>query len=256
MKRLYINTIIFTILAAGLFMACEKNDLRLTQFDLPGDKGFVKFAMFSPPVTGAITSVMIKVNDIKVNGATTPVHNGYFPAVGLADYAAVVPNGTFKLSLPNIGTGNDSVVLFTGPLSIDSGKFYTVVLADTGSRRTLFSVPDEPIATPDSGFANIRLVNASPNAGPLNFVFIDSVNPTTVRRDTIARNIDFKGNSPFIRVPFGTFRYRVITAGGAVFAANNSVNVANRRSATIFSTGFIGGTGNFIQALTAPVLNQ
>jgi hypothetical protein len=32
--------------------------------------------------------------------------------------------------------------------------------------------------------------------------------------------------------------------------------VANRRSATIFSTGFIGGTGNFVPALTAPVLNQ
>jgi hypothetical protein len=256
MKKLTLAPVILILLGSILFLACEKNDLRLTQFDLLTDQGFVKFAMFSPPVSGAITSVMIKVNDIKVNGATTPVHNGYFPSNNLADYAAIAPNGTFRLSLPNLGTGNDSIVLFTGPLTIETAKPYTVVLADTGVNRTLFSVSDDNIAIPDSGFASVRLVNASPNAGPLNFIRIDSTSPTVFTRDTIARNIAFKSGSTFIKIPFGTYRYRVTTAAGGVYAINNSVNIANRRSATLFSTGFVGGTANFIPALTAPLLNK
>jgi hypothetical protein len=256
MKKLPITSFLFAIIATILIMACEKNELRLTEFDLPGDKGFVKFAMFSPPSTGSVTSVMIKVDDVKINGATTPVYNGYFPSSALADYAAVAPNGMFKLSLPNLGTSNDSVVLFTGSLAIESTKFYTVVLADTGSNRALFSVSDENIATPDSGFASVRLVNSSPNAGPLNLIRIDSTGPTTVTRDTLARNIAYKSGSSFFRIPFGTYRYRVTTPAGAVFASNTSVNIANRRSATLFSTGFVSGTGNFIPALTPPLLNK
>jgi len=256
MKKLTIAPLFLALSGIMLFMACEKNDLRLTEFDLPGDKSFVKFAMFSPPVSGAITTVMIKVNDIKINGASTAVHNGYFPTFGFADYAAVTPGGTFKLSLPNTGTGNDSVVLFTGTLAIESTKSYTVVLADTGINRTLFSVSDENIAIPDSGFASVRLINSSPNAGLLNLIRIDSTSPTTVTRDTLVRNIAFKTGSAFVRIPFGSFRYRVITDAGVVFAINNSVNIANRRSATLFSTGFVTGLGNFIPALTPPLLNK
>ncbi len=151
------NLFLLSVVVLITLGSCDRNELRLTQYDLPGDKAYVRFAFLSPNTP----SVMIKVNNTKINGGTTPGYLGIFPAVFTApDYAAVEPNGTVQLSLANTGTANDSVVLFSGAFTADAKKFYSVTLADTGIDRTVFSVEDKLGALPDSGFFNIRLLNA------------------------------------------------------------------------------------------------
>ena len=63
MKKYLLN-----ILAAGVVLygmsACQKTELRATEYDLPTTQTFVRFVFVSP----GLPSVMIKVNDKKING--------------------------------------------------------------------------------------------------------------------------------------------------------------------------------------------
>lgn len=240
---------------------CDKNELRLTQYDLPSDKAYVRFALLSP----GTPAVMIKVNDVKINGATTSGSTGLFPSVvNTPDYAAITPNGVFKLSLPNLGTANDSVLLFNGALTVESGKFYSVALADTGVDRTVFANEDKLGAIPDSGFFNIRMVNATPKTASVSLIRIDSTSATAVIRDTIARNIPFKGATDYIRTsisPAPTYsflRFRTVTNTGVLLASSTppAPSGLSKRSITIYASGYAGGAGVFSPTLSNFIYNQ
>jgi hypothetical protein len=259
MKKLTYKFLVAAGLLAFTFVACKKNELRLTQYDLPGDKAYVRFALLSPGTPSSI----IRVNDQKINGANTSGALGFYPSiVNNADYTAVAPNGTVKLSLANSGTGNDSVVLFTGMLPLQSGKFYSVALADTGVDRTLIAIEDVMGPAPDSGFIMVRLFNAMAKTEPLTLIRIDSANATTVIRDTIARNIAYKTASEFIRIrPTGVNafqRLRLVTASGMPVGAQTppTGSQPNRRYMTIFAYGFGNGTGVFAPGISTFIYNQ
>lgn len=254
------------ILSVG-FLACDKNELRLTEYDLPKDKAYIRFALLSP----GTPSTMIKVNDVKINGATTSGSGGFFPSItNSPDYAAITPNGNFKLSLPNLGTGNDSVLLYTGTLAVEAQKFYSVCLADTGIDRTLFAVEDILGALPDSGFVNIRLINAMAKSGPLHLVRIDSTSSTVVTRDTIARNIAYKSATNFIKtsispLPLPTtgnysfLRFRLVIANSGLSVGSLSLPTSptpNQRSMTAYAFGFGNGTGTFVPGAVGFIYNQ
>jgi hypothetical protein len=240
--------IILILVIAVTFLqitSCEKVGLRLTEYSLPSDKAFVKIALFSPNTP----SVMIKANDAKLNGATTSGSGGFFPATStFPDFAAVAPGATIKLSLPNLGTQNDSVVLFTGQLGLNANKFYSVTLADTGINRTVFANEDEFIAAKDS-FLSVRLINATVGS-TLNFIRVDSASSTDVVRDTLARNIPYKGTSGFISVrtfttrPF--IRLRAVTSAGVPISGTvippQTLATGSRRSVTVYTIGFANGT--------------
>jgi hypothetical protein len=251
-----------TLLVAGAISGCEKNTLRLTEFDLPTDKAYARFAFFSPNSP----AVMIKINDIKINGSNTSGNGGAFPSViNVPDYAAVPPNGTMRLSLPNIGTNNDSVLIFSGNIGLEQTKFYSVTLADTGVDRTLFSVEDVLPPVQDSGFFTIRIVNAMPKSPAISLIRVDSASASVVTRDTIVRNLAYKGASNYVKVPISgvnaNVRFRIFNAGGLNLAqittptatGNQSVN---RRSVTIYASGFSGATGTLAPALSSAFYNK
>jgi hypothetical protein len=243
------------------FYACQKAGLRLTEYSLPTDKAFVRFVLLSPNTP----NVMIKSNDVKLNGASTAGNGGVFPATfTFPDYAAVDPGATIKLALPNLGTQNDSVVLFSNKLSLVASKFYSLTLSDTGTKRTAFSIEDQFIAQKDS-FLAVRLINAT--VGSIhNLIRIDSATATDVVRDTIAKNIAYKESSGFISVrtfttrPF--IRLRVVTNTGVVIGGQvtppQTLATGSRRSITLYTTGFSNGTAApFLPALiTNTVTNQ
>lgn len=252
---------VFIVLISCSFYGCEKNELRLTQYDLPTDKAYVRFVFLSP----GTPAVMIKINDTKINGSNTSGSNGAFPAVSnVPDYAAVPGSGTLRLSLPNIGTNNDSVIIFTGNLGINQSKFYSVTLADTGIDRTLFSIEDNLGPVQDSGFFNVRLINAMAKSPAISLVRVDSASASVVTRDTIIRNIAFKSASNFIRVPIlgvnSNVRFRMVNANGVnignvVTTPSASGNQSiNRRSATFYASGFAAGTGALAPVLSANVI--
>jgi hypothetical protein len=251
------------LIALGFLASCEKTDLRITEYDLPADKAYARFLLASP----GTPAVMIKVNDAKINGANTSGSLGVFPSnVSLsADYAAIPPNSTFRLSLPNIATANDSVLIFSGSLgNMSAGKYYTVMLADTGVDRTVFAIEDIAPPRPDSGFFNLRFINIMGKSQPLSLIRVDSASPTsTITRDTLFRNVAFKEATPFLKVPIAgsSVRYRtIVTATGqpvsTAVGPSTGVTTLNYRAATIYATGFVGGTTPFAPGLVGFHLNK
>lgn len=259
MKRITSYSFI-TIIAALFIAGCEKNELRLTVYDLPTDKAYARFYFLSP----GTPSVMIKVNDIKLNGSNTAGSGGLFPSiVNQPDYASVPPNSVMKLSLPNIGTLNDSVVIFTGNIGLAAGKFYAVTLADTGADRTLFANETILSPVPDSGFFYIRFINAMAKSPSLSLIRIDSASAAIVTRDTIVKNLDFKASSNFIKLPIsGTnanVRYRMASSTGVnvgTVQTPPATATLNQRSITYYATGFANGTGIYVPTLSAAIFNQ
>ncbi len=258
--RKYTSILTFA-LAFFLIVSCEKAGLSLTEYSLPTDKAFLRIALMSPNTP----NVMIKSNDVKINGAFTAGFAGVFPSIiNFPDFSAVDPGATIKLSLPNTGTQNDSVVLFTGKIGLEAGKFYSLTLADTGANRSAFSIEDKFIPQVDS-FTNVRLINGTVGA-TLNFIRVDSNSATDFVRDTIARNVAYKNTSGFIAVRTFTtrafIRLRVSTTTGValigVAVPPQTLATGSRRSITVYSTGFIDGlTGQLIpQLFITPVTNQ
>jgi len=266
MKKNKIILTIFVVMAIGFF-ACTKNELRMTEFYLPTDKAYTRFALLSPNTS----NVMIKINNVKINGAVTNGFLGFYPsAIGTPDYAAVEPGGAFKLSLPNVSTQNDSVVIFTGNLNLEANKFYSAVLSDTGVNRTLWAVSDDELqkaSLPDSGFYNLRLINAMVNTpSGLDLIRVDSLNATTVIRDTLARNVAYKSGSALIKTPISnlpsyTFlRYRLVNSAtkqpiGGVLTPPQGATV-NYRTITMYATGFANGTGSNASGSVGFVFNK
>ena len=256
-----LNKIIVGVAFACIAMAaCEKAGLRLTEYGLPTDKSFVRIALLSPNTP----NVMIKADDVKINGANTGGNGGFFPSiVNFPDYAAVNPGSVIKLSLPNIGTQNDSIVLFSSKLGLDPNKFYAVTLSDTGINRTVFANEDVFLPSKDSSLS-VRLINATVGA-TLNFIRVDSASATDVVRDTLARNVPYKGTSGFITVKtFSTrpfIRLRVVTSAGVPIAGAVTppqlLTTGSRRSITVYTTGFANGlVSPFIPTLLSTVLTN
>ena len=246
---------IFVALITLFWLAsCEKNKLRTSQYFLAEDKAYTKFYFLSP----GTPAVMIKINDVKINGGNTSGSAGVFPStITFPDYAGTFPGGNIKMALPNVGTGNDSTVIFTGILSTEAKKFYSVTLADTGVSRTLFTVEDKPAELPDSGFYKIRFINAMGKSPNVSIIRIDSADATSVIRDTLIKNIAFKSASEYVKVPIAAtksfYRYRMINSStGASFGSNltpTQGNSINQRYVTLYASGFVTGTG-----INSPVL--
>jgi hypothetical protein len=273
-KIIKTNFALIALLIIVLISSCEKNTLRTLDTFLPEDKAFTKFYFISP----GTPSVMVKVNNEKLNGANISGSAGVFPVtVTFPDYTATAPGGTLKLSLPNIGTSNDSITIFTSIMPTVAKKYYSVTLADTGIDRTLFTIEDNQEAPlTDSGFYKIRLVNAMAKSPNLSLVRVDSNNATSVIRDTLIKDIAFKNASDFIKVPytakivpgtstvpptvFSFLRYRlIVTSTGASFG--NLVTPAqttaiNQRYVSIYASGFLNGTGIYAPGLSTIIYNK
>lgn len=256
------NRNLFLVLSAVIvaIAACDKTELSSTEYDFPDGKAYVRFAMLSP----ATSSVMIKVDTTKII-ASTSGSSGLFPIfANVANYAVVNPGGTVRVSLPNTSTSNDSVLIFSGKLNLEAGKYYSVTLADTGVDRTVFVIDDVFSSLPPDSMMNIRFINAMAKTQPLSLIRVDSTSPTVVTRDTIFRNIAFKEASPFVRVRVfprnGLIRYRMVVTStnqpigpSPIFTPSTALFY---RSVTFYGSGFGNGTGLFVPNLIGPVYNQ
>src|SRR5687767_10170014 len=127
MKKIFLYLSIGTI-AFGL-VACEKNEIRLAEFEDQSSKAQVKVNVFShyrsnPPL-------QIKVNNERVSNALTAATP--YPGGGLntgggstADYLAVTPGSVkFLVSMPKVGTSQDSVAVGETSVNLSSGVSYS-----------------------------------------------------------------------------------------------------------------------------------
>jgi len=262
MLHKYKLPLLAAIVGFMLLAGCQKNTLRTSETFLAEDKAYTKFYFLSP----GTPAVMIKVNDTKVNGSNTSGSAGIFPSTILfPDYAATMPGGSIKMSLPNTGTSNDSIIIFTGTLPTVAKKFYSVTLADTGVDRTLFTIEDIPETLPDSGFYKIRFINALGKSPNISIIRIDSASATSVSRDTVIRNVAFRSASAYITVPISAtrsfYRYRMIVTATGQPIGNNLIptqgTAINQRYVTLYGGGFANGiVAPFLPSLYPLVFNK
>jgi hypothetical protein len=265
MKRIFLIVTISTLVLS----ACEKNELRSTETISTEGKAFAKIALLSPNTP----NVIIKQDGIKVNTNTFGSAGIYPSTVTFPDYISLNPTGQFQFSLPFVGTGNDSVVLFSAPMSLTAGKFNSMVVADTGVDRTLFNIVDEETSLPADSVYNVRFINALAKSPNMWIVRIDSnVTPVaSVIRDTIIRDIPFKGASKFVQVPvYGKplpgstsihafVRYRMVNPIiGTSYAQLTPAQTTtmHRRNATIYGGGFASGSLSLSPFLSNLVINK
>ncbi len=272
MKRF--KQVIYTIGIILIANACDKTELRTTENIYPTDKSLVKFFLLSPN-TG---SVMIKANEVKVNSLSLG-SAGIFPGIinSSSEYSALTPNSNISFALPFAGTGNDSVVLFRGNISTEANKNYSATLADTGIDRTLFIVNDNAGGLPNDSTYSIRFINAMAKSPNLSLIRIDSTNATQVIRDTIVRDLAFKGASDYINVPLTAkvnqasittpksihsfLRYRIIITSTGVGLAGTitppqtvSSPGLNQRYISVYASGFANGIGVFAPILQTTII--
>ncbi|HEX6915819.1 MAG TPA: DUF4397 domain-containing protein [Chitinophagaceae bacterium] len=247
MKRNILAILSFT--AAVAFISCEKNSQRLISTTGTEGKALVKvnYAMAHMQTATLPAPVQLKINGERVSNLltstthyTTPYPGGGLNTAGSSnpDYLAITP-GTVNIGIskPNVGTNNDSIVLFTGSTTVEANKNYTIHLSDTGTNAALTLVEDN-VSLPDSGKSRYVFVNLTPNS-----TAIDLYHGTVL----VAQNIPYKGKSPEFLMQAGTAASWAIRPAGAAptstALATYSNTIPNQRSLTVFSRGYIGVTG-------------
>jgi hypothetical protein len=238
----------FIILASVfVFLGCEKNTQRLIETRGTEGKAFVKINYAMPFAVN--NTVQLKVNGERVSNLLT--YDTPFPGGGLntggsnvPDYMAIDPGtATITISRPNVGTSNDSIVLFNGTVSLEAGKNVTLHVTDTGANATIVKIADN-VSFIDSGFTRYSFVNLVPNAA------LDLYYGTT----KVASNIPYKGQSPEFTLVAGTSSSWAIRPAGAASTttalATYANAVPNQRSMTVFARGYQGGTGTRVPAVS------
>jgi hypothetical protein len=165
---------------------------------------------------------------------------------GSTGYLAV-PGGlqTYKFNKSN----NGFPTLFTKPFTLDTSRFYSIfVCGETADKAFII---DDPFAAADSIIipdtlgtkSAIRFVNASPDAGALDFV----VN----KGDTVnLKSVEFGKYSTFLSVNAGTKVVNVYDSATNTIRATVTLTFSPNQTYTFFTRGSFSGKGNAVFGLS------
>ncbi len=243
--KIFLKISMFSTLLVTLFMGCGKNEINYGDFTvLSGNQALLK-VNYNIAYT-ANPGVQIKVNGQRVSTVIQtryPYPGGGYNTLGDSrpDYLAVNPGDlSVSITIPKKGTNVDSVELFKTTMAVEAGKNYTLHLTDTAAN-TKSLVTNDDFALPDSGFVKYKFVHLMPNVGAL-----DLYNGTKL----VASNISYLSASDYFILPIGTpttTTFTIRPAGSlptsTATATYTSANIIlNRRSYTVYATGYTGRT--------------
>lgn len=229
---------------ATLISACKKNEVRYGDFkDFDPTKVLLKINYTSAYRNNA--PVMFKLNQQPISGIVTaryPYPGGGYNTSGLStpDYLQIEP-GTYEFSVatPQVGTTIDSVSRYKTNLTLESGKRYSLHIADTVTNTKHVLIEDD-FSKPDTSSARYRVINLIPNAPA-----IDLYNGT----ELVASNIKYMEISDYfvLTTTGGSSVWNVRESGtgatGTVLATYNSTSTKlPQRSYTAFAMGYKGQT--------------
>jgi len=241
--RLFQSIILAGSLAAVL-MSCEKKVVTQLETESNFGKGNLKIIHASAYITNY--SVRLKVNDQWVSSVitnATPFPGGGLNTGGSSSpwYLALNPgNAKISLIIPKVGTGVDSVVLYTGTVNLEHDKYYSAYLTDTAATTQLVFITDN-IEAPASDVSRFRFVNLMPNQPSLDLYW---------GANKVASDIQYTLPSPEFTLPRGdTARWYIRPAGAAantnpIASYPTSQTIPPQRVMTVFARGYNGGTGN------------
>ena len=242
--KIFPKLTIVAIAAVLLINGCKKNEINYSDFEyVDPSQALIKInynvAFYNDPF------VQIKINGVRVSG-TNVATRFPFPGGGLntlggstGDYLPINPGNTeVSISIPKRGTNIDSVEIYKTSLNTASGKYYSLHVADSLSRKGL--PVEEDVTLPDSGFVRYRFVNLMANV-PAMDLYLGS--------KLVASNVPFMGIGTAFTLPTSeatistTWAIRpagALATSTAIATYNSASTLLSRRVYTVFATGYNG----------------
>ena len=127
--------------------------------------------------------------------------------------------------------------LLSKDIHFESGKYYTLFIADTASKMEIITLRDSTRA-PGNDSVRLRFVNMSPDAPALDLYIKGNTTP-------IATNISYKNAGNFFSLKAANNAEFEIKATGqtTLLATSDATNLVNGKIYTIWNGGYINGNG-------------
>ena len=235
--------------ATALMTACKKNTLTVSPFEVSNGKGLLKINYASPYAKNP--GIQIKIDGARVSNLIT--YATPYPGGGLntggsdyPNYLALTPGThTVALSVPKVGTSEDSIPLYSTSVTLNADEFKTLHVSDT----LTFTKSIETIdfaALPDSGYSKFRFVNLIPGSN-MDIYFNDVL---------LKGNVGYNVATDTFRIVAGTvsqFKLRVAgslptsTPLATYGTGSTTYAIPNQRSMTIFARGYTTVAGSDIR---------
>ncbi len=164
-------------------------------------------------------------------GGTTP---SSLPAPATANYSPILVGGrTLVLQKTTDPTVTVGTINFTVADGVDLTVYAT---GGTGGAAVTNFVTTDPNPVPTPSQVELRIVNLSPTAGPLD-VFVTAPGADLSTATPTATNLAYQTASPYVVVPPGTYQVRAVPAGTAPALRATSVVVTLNPPAWPGATG-------------------
>jgi hypothetical protein len=155
---------------------------------------------------------------------------------GASSYLAV-PSGARNLRVRATGT---STVVIDQNATVAAGRAYTVIA--TGRVASIAPlVLEDDLTPPTAGNIKLRLVHASPTAPNVD-IYVTTPTADLATATPTLTNVPFRAASPYLQVPAGTYRVRIVPAGTRTVAIDvNNVALAAGQIRTAIAVDAPGG---------------
>jgi LPXTG-motif cell wall-anchored protein len=165
--------------------------------------------------------------DVYVNGEPVLTDVAY---TTISDYLSL-PAGTQQVTV--YATGDTSTPVIDTPVEVAAGGAYTIAAVGLVADGSLTAqVYEDDLRSPAAGNAKVRVVHASPDAGPVDVVPRGG--------DPLVEGLTFPNATPYAEVPAGTYTLDVNPAGtdDTVLTVPN-VALADRAVYSAFAVGTV-----------------
>jgi Domain of unknown function (DUF4397) len=248
MKMILKKILYNSLLGLTLLTACKKNQVSTIE-NTPITGAQVKFGYW-------VAKAINPATQIKIDGQRLSYNLTYavsFPGGGANqggsntnDYLDVpVSIKNLSLSTPNVGTNNDSIVIYTGPLGLAAGQKYSLMFTDSSNvTATLLNDNWDAFIPANNTTSVLRFFNGMPNVPAVDVYFGTSTTP-------VFTNIAYKAASTtYALIPLGTTNI-VLRPAGALPTSTPIVTygaaIAGGRVYTAIGRGYNGITGTDIR---------
>lgn len=197
---------------------------------------------------------------LNVVNASNNTINFYQNGTRLNNTGSYLPGGTLgyltvKAGLQNYQVKIDGTAdpLFTLPLTLDSTKTYSLYISGKTAESVFYTT--DVLAADTNGMAQLRFVNASPDAGPLVLAFEDRDASNAIVSTPQFKDVSYKTTTGFIKVKSGVFNLGVYKSSSPLNPKRDTVTLNGGSIYTFYSYGETGSAGN--QGLgTGLIVNQ
>jgi len=203
--------------------------------------------------------IQLSINNQRVSGlfgGRTPFPGGGYNTNGASfpDYLSIIPGPVaISIAIPKRGTNVDSILLFTGNISVEATKNYTAHITDTLTKTKMVLIEDN-LLFPPANSSKYRFLNMMPNVAAVDLYYGTNL---------MATNIPYLGSSPYftMEVPVTPLAWFIretgtLPTGTALATFLSSNTTLNQKIYTAFALGYKGATAANTRPYISFLLNK